>query len=199
MTKDRILDVASKEFARYGYDAVSMNNLVKILKINKATVYYHYKDKKALYNEVIKTIVEKKNQNTKLIFEKKLKGKDLLKEYIKSQVQYIEKNPLMVPLALREIANLGLELEDSFVPIFEEDIKYIQIILDDLDLKDEYKNISVYAFFSLMSGTVFNFYSMQMSELPIGTKDELKKDSKKSLEYISNFIYEIIISATINK
>lgn len=197
MTKDKILEVATQEFAKYGYDAVSMNKLVKKLDINKATVYYHYKDKKALYNEVIKTVIENKNIRTRLIFKENENHKDLLKAYIQSQVKYIEENPCIVSLALREIANLGAELEESFVPIFEEDIRYIQMILDKLELKEEYRNITAYAFFSLISGTVFNFYSIQMTNLSLGTKDELKKNSKKSLEYISNFIYNIIVSATL--
>lgn len=195
MTKDKILEVAKEEFAKYGYAAVSINNLVKKLEINKATVYYHYKDKKALYNEVIKSIIENKNIRTKQIVKTNMEGKDLLKAYINSQVKYIEENPCIIPLVLREIANLGLILEESFVPIFEEDIKYIELILSKLHLKEEYKNISTYAFFSLITGTIFNFYSIQMTNLSLGTKDELKKNSKKSLEYISNFIYNILVSA----
>jgi len=196
MTKDRILEVASQEFAKYGYDAVSMNNLVKKLDINKATVYYHYKDKKALYNEVIKALVEFRNEKTRLIFKDNSDGKSLLKAYINVEVNAIKERPYMVPLALREIANLGADLDDSIVPLFEEDIRYIQMILDKLELKDEYKEISVYAFFSLMMGTFLNFYSIQMSDLAIGTKDELKKDGEKSLDYISEFLYNIIVSST---
>jgi len=192
MTRDRILEVASQEFAKYGYDAVSMNNLVKKLDINKATVYYHYKDKKALYNEVIKTIIEFRNEKSRKIFKDSLDGKTLLNAYIQVEVETISERPYMVPLALREIANLGANLDDGVIPLFEEDIRYLQIILDKLELKDEYKNIDVYAFFSLIMGTILNFYSIQMSDLPIGTKDELKKDSKKSLEYISSFLYNMI-------
>ena len=196
MTKDRILEVASQEFAKYGYDAVSMNNLVKKLDINKATVYYHYKDKKALYNEVIKALVEFRNEKTRKIFKDNLDGKTLLNAYIQIEVETINERPYMVPLALREIANLGADLDDSIVPLFEEDIRYLQLILDKLELKDEYKNIDVYAYFSLIMGTILNFYSIQMSDLPIGTKDELKKDGEKSLDYISKFLYNIIISTT---
>jgi len=196
MTKDKILKVASEEFAKYGYDAVSMNNLVKKLEINKATVYYHYKDKKSLYNEVIKAIFKSRNEETKKLFEENSDGPTLLKLYIELEIKTIKEKPYLVSLALREIANLGSELDQSIIPLFEEDTKYLQMILDRLNFKDEYKDISVYAFTSLIMGTIFNFYSIQMSELAIGTKDELKKDSEKSLSFISDFIYKIIISTT---
>lgn len=45
-TSEKILKVAADEFARIGYDGLSMNSLVEKLEINKATVYYHFKDKK---------------------------------------------------------------------------------------------------------------------------------------------------------
>lgn len=192
MTKNRILEVASQEFAKYGYDAVSMNNLVKKLEINKATVYYHYKDKKALYIEVIRTSVEFMNEKTKKIFENNLNANELLKAYIQAQVEAIKERPLIAPLALREIANLGADVDESIVPLFKEDMKYLQTILDELNLKDKYKNISVYAFYSMIAGSIFNFYSIQMSDLDVGTKDEMKKNSTKSLDFISSFIYDIL-------
>lgn len=58
-TSEKILKVAADEFARIGYDGLSMNSLVEKLEINKATVYYHFKDKKALYKEVIKHEMKK--------------------------------------------------------------------------------------------------------------------------------------------
>jgi len=62
--KELILKVAEEEFCKYGFDAVSMNDLVKKLNINKATIYYHFKDKKSLYQTIIKIIL-------KLFFKKK--------------------------------------------------------------------------------------------------------------------------------
>ena len=44
MTKKRILDVATEEFATLGYSGLSMNKLAEKLKINKAMIYYYFKD-----------------------------------------------------------------------------------------------------------------------------------------------------------
>lgn len=194
MTKDRILEVASIEFAKYGYDAVSMNNLVKKLDINKATVYYHYKDKKTLYIEVIKSVVEVINEKTRQIFKDDLSAEELFNAYLNVQIESIKEMPYTAALALREIANLGADIDETVVPLFEEDLRYLQIILDKLELKDSYKDISVYAFYSLIMGTIFTFYSIQMSDLPIGTKDELKQNDTKSLEFIASFISNLFLN-----
>ncbi len=195
MTKDKILDVASVEFSKYGYDAVSMNNLVKKIDINKATVYYHYKDKKTLYIEVIKSVVEAINEKTRLLFTQNLEGKEFFKAYIQIQVECIKDMPHTAALALREIANLGADIDDTVTPLFEEDLKYLQMALDKLDIKDSYKDLTLYAFHCLIVGTIFTFYSIQMSDLSVGTKDDLKKDADKSLNFISDFVSNIILDA----
>ncbi len=195
MTKDRILKVASVEFSKYGYDAVSMNNLVKKIDINKATVYYHYKDKKSLYIEVIKSAVESKHEKIRLLFTRNLEGKEFFKAYIQILVECIKDMPYTAALALREIANLGGNIDDTVTPFFEEDLKYLQMTLDKLDIKDSYKELTLYALHCLIIGTIFTFYSIQMSDLKVGTKDELKKDANKSLDFISNFVSNIILDA----
>ena len=58
MTKKRILDVATEEFATLGYSGLSMNKQAEKLKINKAMIYYYFKDKRNLYDEVISSIIE---------------------------------------------------------------------------------------------------------------------------------------------
>mgnify|MGYP003447211101 CR=1 FL=1 len=67
MTKKRILDVATEEFATLGYSGLSMNKLAEKLKTNKAMIYYYFKDKRNLYDEVISSIIELNEEEMKQI------------------------------------------------------------------------------------------------------------------------------------
>lgn len=199
-TKDKILIVASEQFAKYGYDAVSMNDLVKKLGINKATIYYHYEDKKTLYNEVIKSSLMKSNKNIKAIFEKETDGQKLFKDYLKAVILNIKEDSNTVPLALRETANFGANMEKPFVvPFIEEEITYLKIIINKLKIKDKYKTMNMYSLYSFISGTIKTFYAIQMSDLAIGGDDDLKQNSEKSLNHISEFISNIVLDAIIEK
>ncbi len=53
-TKDRIIKVSTDCFAKYGYEGVTINLLLKKLQINKSTFYYYFKSKKELFEEIIK-------------------------------------------------------------------------------------------------------------------------------------------------
>ncbi len=53
-TQVRIIEHAIPLFARHGYEGVSVDTIVKAADINKATLYYHYRGKKALFEAVLR-------------------------------------------------------------------------------------------------------------------------------------------------
>ena len=127
--KEKILIIAEKEFSKYGFDAVSMNDLVKKLDMNKATIYYHYKDKKTLYLTVVKNAITKSNENIKEVFNKEKDNETLLKDYVNATILTVKENPNIVPIALREMANFGGNIDESFIPFIEEEINRLNTIL----------------------------------------------------------------------
>ena len=52
-TKDKILEISADVFAKYGYKAVSISSLLKEIGINKSTLYYYFKSKKEIFEEVV--------------------------------------------------------------------------------------------------------------------------------------------------
>lgn len=196
-TREAILKIAEEEFARLGYDAVSMNELEKKININQATVYYHFEDKKSLYQEVIKDILEELNFNIKSIFRTNLEGEILFRSYINAIIISMRNRPTIIPLALRELANFGSNIDESVIPFIDEEIKYIEIILSKMNIKEEYKDINPYVLMSLIHGTIKEFYVIQMSELSIGGKSELKNDSKKTLNYVADFVSNMVLDTLV--
>jgi len=51
--RDEILLAASECFSMYGYGKTSMSDIGKRVGLNKASLYYHFKDKRSLYEEVL--------------------------------------------------------------------------------------------------------------------------------------------------
>jgi AcrR family transcriptional regulator len=196
MIKEKILEAAAKEFANKGFDSVSMNELSKKVDINKATIYHHFKDRKTLYQEVVKKEINKLHQNLKKEsnFEDK-SGEELLINYIKNLTAIIKERPHIVSLILKELANYGTNIDKSLVPHIENELEYLREIINKLNLKRKYKDIDIYVIFSLIHGTIETFYSIQMSSLPIGNDLKLKQNSDSSLDYISEYITDMLLVA----
>lgn len=51
-TKQKILDVALFLFSQYGFTSVSIRDICKEVKIKESSIYYHFKNKRAIFNEI---------------------------------------------------------------------------------------------------------------------------------------------------
>ena len=195
MIKEHILDIATSEFAILGYSALSMNNLAKKLEINKATIYYHFKDKKSLYNEVILSLIQLNKDEREAIANGTLEPKEKFRQYIKSLINTMGDNPNIIPLTLREMAGFDIGIESNISNNIENDIICMKKIVLELNLKEKYKNTDFYQIKAMILGTIFTYYSMQKTPLELKNIKNLDKDNKKILNYIEEFISNILLDA----
>lgn len=193
MTKENILNIAIQEFSLYGYDAVSMSQLASKLDVNKATIYYHYKDKKSLYQAVLTKLIRQNRDEIDQIVNSKISAKEKFKKYITSFIASIKETPQIVPLVLREMANLGVNIEDYIEDDLEQEIKYLILIIQELDLKEKYKNTDPFIIKALVYGTINTYYSMQMSNINIKTIKDFKRNSDDILDYVDKFLSSILL------
>lgn len=52
-TKKKILEVALNLFAKNGYSSVSIRDICKQVQIKESSIYYHFKNKQAIFDELI--------------------------------------------------------------------------------------------------------------------------------------------------
>ncbi|MBD3841654.1 MAG: TetR/AcrR family transcriptional regulator [Campylobacterales bacterium] len=195
MTKDRILQVATQEFSKYGFDAVSMNKLAVKLDVNKATIYYYFKDKQNLYQSVMTNLISMNKDENEAILKSDLNPKEKFKKYIALFVKRMINNPGIIPLSLREMANLGANVDHSIAIEIEYEILYLKKIVQDLPLKDKYKDLDFYELKSVIMGTINSYYSFQMSHIDmIGLKD-FNKQPQKVFDYLEHFVANLLLDA----
>lgn len=195
MTKKRILDVATEEFATLGYSGLSMNKLAEKLKINKAMIYYYFKDKRNLYDEVISSIIELNEEEKKEILNSSLEAKEKFKRYIKLYTKTISNNPNIIPLTLREMANFDLGIENNIPNSIEQELVLMKQIILQLNLKEKYKDIDFYELKAIIIGTISSYYSMQKTPLKLSNIKDFDKNDTKILNYVEEFITNILLDA----
>jgi AcrR family transcriptional regulator len=193
MTRMNILEVATKEFATYGYDGVSMNKLAAKLEVNKATIYYHFKDKKSLYQEVVISVIQEKREELEALVASDIDGKEKLKKYIELFILSVKEHPEVIPISLREMANLGVDLEGGIEEDFDQELEYVIKILASLNLKDKYKNLDPYILKSIIFGSINTYYSMHMSNIQVKRMVDFGKNGDAVLDYLSEYLSEILI------
>lgn len=198
-TREKLLKIGAQEFAKHGYDGVSLNDIVQRVGINKATIYHHFKDKQALYHEIIKNEITKFHKNLDSTPIDEYSGEKLLERYIHTVVEILKDNPHIIPMALREIANFGSNIDENIVSHLEKGIEYLSAIMKKLKLKPKYEAMDSYTLYCFIDGTIYTFYSIQMSSLPFGSDLNLKKNNIKTLEYIGDYVTNMLLDALVEK
>jgi AcrR family transcriptional regulator len=61
-TKARILAVAERLFAQRGFDATSVDSIARAARVNKALIYYHFRDKNELMSSLFAHIMDELSQ-----------------------------------------------------------------------------------------------------------------------------------------
>jgi len=193
--KEKLLKIASREFAKYGYNGVSLDKIAKKAKISKAAIYYHFKSKADLFenvitpklNELIKEIYSFKDENPK----------KELKYYIYSYAKIFKKYPCFAAILAHEFVNSGRDLNEETIKNLSKIFKKLILILK----KGEEENIFEF-------NNPFSIQLMIVSALLMNqtTKNLRKRISKyidieinPDIENIANAIYKKILKAILKE
>jgi AcrR family transcriptional regulator len=81
-TRDKILSVANNLFSKFGFHKTSMDEIAKIARKAKGSLYYHFASKEDLFREVVsKEITNLKNQLTTVVVNNKLSASEKINSY----------------------------------------------------------------------------------------------------------------------
>ncbi|QOP45821.1 TetR/AcrR family transcriptional regulator [Sulfurimonas paralvinellae] len=111
-TKAKIIENAMLLFAKNGYDATTADEIAKECGVNKAMLFYYYKNKAGLYAAVMTHALEA--IHNEIIVTDKCCVSPLadLEAFIKTYAAYCDKNPYLPSLILRELSDSGAHLPE---------------------------------------------------------------------------------------
>jgi AcrR family transcriptional regulator len=108
-TRQRILAAATSEFGAHGFAATTVDRIARRAHVNKAMIYYHFADKRALYACIIRDVFAPianacvRDGGTGAAARR-------LARIIETLVQSVDQSTHFLPLFLREIADGGEHL-----------------------------------------------------------------------------------------
>ncbi len=113
-TVTRILEAAKDVFAEKGFAGARVDEIARRAGVNKAALYYHIGDKKALYADAFHKVIGTAAQ--RLI--DGIKGvktpEEKMKTYLKTLANTFDENPQVPRMMMREMASGGQNLPEIF-------------------------------------------------------------------------------------
>ena len=168
-TKAKILTNARILFSKQGFDATTVDDIAAESGVNKALVYYYFKNKSGLYADVMSGLFD-------AIYDAILEGEkecknavEELEVFIKSYASYAYKNPYFPALLLRELSDSGAHVpEMMFVSM-----RRVFVLLSDILKRGESQKV-----FTQSIPMVVHFMIIGSINLMI-TTDSLRKQAIK--------------------
>jgi len=118
-TRNKLLSVANKLFSRFGFHKTSMDEIAKIARKAKGSLYYHFASKEELFKEVVsKEIMNLKDHLSVIVNNTGLSASDKIKKYL---------------LRRMEILNDAVNYHETLKADFFEHFDFIDDLREELD------------------------------------------------------------------
>ena len=113
-THYRILEAAKDVFAEKGFAGARVDEIARSAGVNKAALYYHVGDKRALYAEAIHSVIGAASERLALGIRGDETPEAKLRIHLKTLADTFDRNPQMPRMMMREMASGGANLPDVF-------------------------------------------------------------------------------------
>jgi AcrR family transcriptional regulator len=121
-----ILQAAAREFAEYGIAGARTDAIARAAQVNKALLYYYFKDKETLYGAVLDQVFKGLRKAVFGALEGDAPPREKILAYVGAYFDFIAANPLYPKLVQREMMRAGRGqsgrmrhiVQDYFRPIY---------------------------------------------------------------------------------
>src|SRR5262245_50693574 len=103
-TRTAVLTAATANFARRGFDGVSVDDIARAAGVNKAMIYYHFKDKLALYRHIVCDLLREAGARVTAVADADAPADEKVARFIQQFVDLTDTRPYFPTMMLREIS-----------------------------------------------------------------------------------------------
>ncbi len=183
-----ILSHASKMFAEHGYDGTIMDELALRADVNKASIYYHFKDKEYLYEQCLiqqfKTVVDATLNEV----EKATSTKDKLKQLIIHFARQADKNPQMPAILMRELASGGINMPVNARKQLQRILFQLREILEHGTQEGIFNPMDAFSTHIMIMGSICFFISSKPMRKAIKTSVAVDPTLDEAVNGVANII-----------
>jgi len=102
-----ILKAAVIEFSREGVAGARTDAIARAARVNKALLYYYFKDKEALYGAVLDQVFGGLTESVQAAFAAQLPPRETILAYVRAHYDYIASHPLYPRIVQGEMMRAG--------------------------------------------------------------------------------------------
>jgi len=110
-TRTAILQAAVREFAREGIAGARTDAIARAAKVNKALLYYYYRDKDALYGAALDHVFQERNEFLMRVLAEDIPPGQKILRYVGVFFDYLAEHPSHREMVQREMLARGSQMQ----------------------------------------------------------------------------------------
>ena len=163
-SRQAILKAALLEFAQEGVAGARIDHIARAARVNKALLYYYFKDKEQLYGAVLDQVFSGLAARINEVLDRDLPPRQKVLAYAGAHFDYIAASPLYPRVVQREMMRAGRQGSPHIRRIVERYLRPVQARLAELFREGmeagEFRRVdAVHFVFSIVAMNVFYFSS----------------------------------------
>lgn len=162
-TKAAILQAALAEFASMGLSGARTDAIAKAAGVNKALLYYYFKDKETLYGATLESVFAATAAKLSEVLERPLPPREKLLAFVGTYFDAVASNALFPRLVQQEMMRAGTGLSPHLLRIAE---KYqrpvfakVMRLFDEGIRTEEFRKVDAFQFLPSMVAIVVHYFS----------------------------------------
>src|SRR4051794_19058483 len=161
-TRAAILKAAVHEFAAEGVAGARTDHIARAAGVNKALLYYYFRDKEALYGAVIDSVFSGLMERLLKVLNSDLPAREKILTYVGTHFDYVGSSPEYPRVVQQEMMRAGRQksphlkriAQNYFQPIFS---RLLQILQEGID-EGVFRAVDPRRFVMAMGGVVVHYF-----------------------------------------
>jgi len=192
-TKAKIISESRLLFAKKGFDATTIDDIAQASDVNKALIYYYFKNKSGLYSEVMSGLFDAIYSEVISAGKESQSVNDELKAFIYTYSRYAIEHSYFPSLLLRELSDSGAHLpEEMFASM-----RRVFSLLSDILQKGEHdgvfrKSIPMVIHFMIIGGINLMVTTKPLRQKAIELDESVDTCPSCTSDEIASYIFQTI-------
>jgi TetR/AcrR family transcriptional regulator len=154
-SRQAIFDAAAAEFATRGFAGAGVDRIARRAGVNKAMIYYHFKNKDHLYREIVREMFEAIGARTGSVASSTLSPDQKVGAFVESVVAEASARRHLPPMMMREAAEGGRRLDADTLRTMRGVFMSLSAILAEGERSGSFKRVDpVLMYFTLVGPIV---------------------------------------------
>lgn len=192
-TRSRIIHNAMELFAKKGFEGVSVDEVALASKINKAMIFYYFKNKAGLYEAVMQGVLE--DMYEEIVEADKCCESTLgeLKAFIATYASFAKRYPYFPALLLRELSDSGAHLPELMFESMKKLFVLLSAILDKGVKEGLFKDVIPMIVHFMIIGTINLYITTEPLRKRAAEQNALDTCSECDIDEVSEYIYRKVL------